>query len=117
MNWYKTSQQTSFDFWNEDKRDQFVDTRPESLRPTPEMHEDWNFEEAVEECKSQAELLNILKFYADSYDIITFPNKVRIVQVIIGNDLKIIDGSDGYFEVKDPKEWIWDIGNSGRADE
>ena len=108
MNWYKISQQKVFDFWDEDKRSQYPDNRPENLLPVLQLN-DMSFNEAVEECKSIPELINILKFYADDYDFIDFPNKVKIVTVIINGELQLITISGNLFEVEDPNEWLQNI--------
>lgn len=110
MNWYKKSQQQTFDFWSdEDQRHQYLDKRPQSMLPTPEMEEGWSFEEAIEDAGSIQEVFNILKFYAPNYEIIDFPNKEKIISVNDHGHLKIIDISRSSFEVEDPQKWLQDI--------
>ena len=116
MNWYKTTQQASFDFWeDESQRHQYLDRRPESAKPTPELDKDWDFEDTVDNCTSMAELINILKFHADNYEMIEFPNKEKIVSAIVNGELKIIDISNNYFSVTSPEEWLRDISWSGKV--
>lgn len=116
MNWYKIFQQRSFDFWNEGQRHQSLDRRPESLRPTPQLDEDeMSFDEAVEQCESMQELVNILKFYADNYEFIDFPNQVKIVMATINGKSSLIEISDSGFSISNPQEWLQDISWKGNA--
>ncbi|MBT6050791.1 MAG: hypothetical protein HOG49_28645 [Candidatus Scalindua sp.] len=107
MNWYKIAQQMQFDFWNEENRDQYLDKRPESMLPTPELG-DMSIEETVEDARNLQELMNILNQMFDNYDKMTFPNGENIIIANSNGELYIIEIDDNYYELKNPEEWLND---------
>ena len=112
MNWYKKAQQTQFDFWNEENRGQYIDKRPESMLPTPELG-DMSVDETVENAQNLQELMNILNQMFDDYEKITFPNGESVIITYLNGNTHIIEIDDNYFELKDPEEWLGDKVFSG----
>lgn len=114
MNWYKKSQQQTFDFYKD-----IPQSTPKPIEESLEyksldIRSRSVFQELLDEVHGRSDLMRLLKMYGLKWKQIDFSEEA-IITLVLGSNLYIIDDLENP-ALKEATEWLWDISNYGRLD-
>ena len=115
MNWYKISQQTEFDFMDEDPYNRM---RSDINYPPPYGGDlSCNLKDEIDYLSSPPELFGYLQHCQIPYEIVDFENESVLIVHIGKEDIIITDYLTGDFDYKTVEDFINDIMFYGNADQ